>query len=173
MRPFATAFILILLLSAGWTQAEGEDRQAPQRETSQAASPGESQPAPAAAEPAKKPEDETYSYTPEGRRDPFFSLIRAAKATQQTKKKILIPLEEYDISQFKLIAVVINSQKYALVALPNGKHYALREGTTVGTRGGKVTKITKDSVTARETITDLRGKQHANEITLKLRQEEE
>ncbi|MDA8168146.1 MAG: pilus assembly protein PilP [Nitrospiraceae bacterium] len=122
---------------------------------------------------AQAPEDETYTYSSGNRRDPFLSLIYVAKASQKKTRKITIPIEEYDISQFKLEAVVKGKGHYALVKLPNGKHYILREGMTAGSNGGKVVRITKDSMVVRETTTDLRGKKYTNNITLRLRQEEE
>jgi Tfp pilus assembly protein PilP len=120
-----------------------------------------------------KPEEEVYTYESARRRDPFYSLISAAKAAEKKKKKFASPLEEYDVYQMKLIAVVRNSNRYALVRLPDGKHYTLREGSVVGIHGGRVSRIDPNSLVVEETISDMKGKSYPKQITLKLREEEE
>jgi Tfp pilus assembly protein PilP len=124
-----------------------------------------------------KPEEETYSYESSGRRDPFYSLISAAKLAQKKKKKAGSPLEEYDLSEIKLVAIVADLNKslskYALVKLPSGKHYTLREGNIIGVHSGRIVKIKPDAIMVQEVVTDVRGNQSPKIVTLKLREEEE
>ena len=113
----------------------------------------------------------SYEYTASGRRDPFMPLI--AKRDEIKPKKGAIPLESFDVLEFKLIGILWNKVYYAVVTLPDGKSYNLREGIRVGLHGGKVNKITKDSVIIRENIRDYRGVLVSKDTILKLRKEEE
>jgi|Deesub1362A_J573_1020465.scaffolds.fasta_scaffold00183_19 type IV pilus assembly protein PilP len=117
---------------------------------------------------------EVYIYTSEGRRDPFLSIIAAAKkAKEERKVKRLIPVEDYDVSQFKLIAIMWDEkQYYALVGLPDGKYYTLKEDMPVGIHGGKVKRITENAVIVREFIRDYKGRLRPQDTVLKLREEE-
>lgn len=117
---------------------------------------------------------ETYVYNPEGRRDPFLSIITAAKkAREQKRPKGLLPLEDYDISQFSLVAIIWSKDTYrALVGLPDGKYYTVMEGASLGLHDGKVARITQDSVTVREYIRDYKGHLRAEDTVLRLRKEE-
>lgn len=112
-----------------------------------------------------------YEYTASGRRDPFMPLI--AKRDEIKPKKGALPLESFDVLEFKLIGILWNKVYYAVVTLPDGKSYNLREGMRIGLHGGKVNKITKDSVIIRENIKDYRGVLVPKDTILKLRKEEE
>jgi Tfp pilus assembly protein PilP len=57
--------------------------------------------------------------------------------------------------------------------LPDKKSYTITEGMTLGLQGGKVVKITKDSVVIREYIRDYRGEMKPRESILKLHKGEE
>jgi type IV pilus assembly protein PilP len=117
---------------------------------------------------------ETYTYSPEGRRDPFLSIITAAKRVEEKKRpKGLLPLQDYDISQIRLIAIIWDEKvHYALIGLPDGKHYTIREGVSLGLHDGKVRRITEDAVTVRELIRDYRGNLKPQDTVLRLRKEE-
>lgn len=109
-------------------------------------------------------------YTAGKRRDPFMPLIIKAEA----KPKGLIPIESYEVSEFKLIAILWDKTKhYAVITLPDGKSYTIREGVKLGLHGGKVYKITKDSVIIREQVRDYKGALGPKDTILKLRREEE
>lgn len=112
-----------------------------------------------------------YEYNPKGRRDPFAALI--VKAAPE-KKRGLTPMENVETADVKLIAVLWNkSGYYAVITLPDGKSYTIREGAKLGLNGGSVYKITKNSVIIREQARDERGRIIRKDITLKLRREEE
>lgn len=121
-----------------------------------------------------KPEDETYVYQGSTRRDPFYSLVTAAKLAEKRKKKAASPLEEYDVYQMKLQAVLRDAaSRYALVKLPDGKFFTLKEGSVVGIHGGRVSRIGRSSINVLEILSDVRGKKYSKQTTLKLREEEE
>ncbi|MCX8030331.1 MAG: pilus assembly protein PilP [Thermodesulfovibrionales bacterium] len=114
------------------------------------------------------PKDVGYEYNPQGRRDPFKSLI--IKPEMAEKKKGLTPLEQDDISTFKLTAIVWSGdQFYALITLPDGKSYTAKKGTKLGLEGGVIHEITKDTVIVRHYLRDKKHK----DIILKLRLEEQ
>lgn len=144
---------------------------------------GATQPAGSSGTPAGAPEDKGaektvappppvfYKYASSDRRDPFVPLV-----TKKGDEKIkgATPLESHEVSEIKLIGVVWTSRGYlAQVALPDGKSYTVREGVTLGPQGGKVVKITKNSVTIRENVRDYRGILKPRDILLKLRLEEQ
>lgn len=120
----------------------------------------------------KKVELEVYAYQSEGRRDPFVSLVTVTKQ-KPTKKKGVSPYESYDVEQLTLLAIAWDKEKYyALVMLPDKKSYTITEGMTLGLHGGKVMKITRDTVIIREQIRDYRGNIKSKDFVLKLRTEE-
>jgi len=126
------------------------------------------------AEPAGKPGEEQYAYDMGGRRDPFLPLIVIAKQQKATKKKGASPFESYDISEINLLAIAWDKNKYyALIRLPDRKTYTITEGMTLGMQGGKVEKITNNSVTIKEYIKDVRGNIKPKETILKLHKGEE
>lgn len=171
MKTLTACLTLCFIYLAG-PAAAAEPKTQPQGKPASVQAPAVQQP----ANPAEiKPEEEVYTYESSRRRDPFYSLISAAKAAEKKKKKGASPLEEFDVYQMKLVAVVMELNKYghALVKLPSGKYFILRTGTKLGIHNGKVIKIRQDSMDVEEIATDVRGKQYPKLITLKLRPEEE
>ncbi|NOZ25201.1 MAG: pilus assembly protein PilP [Nitrospirae bacterium] len=117
---------------------------------------------------------EAITYDPEGRRDPFLSIIVLTKQKVEKKKKTVNPLENYDVTDFRLLGVVYaDNDYYASVVLPDGKAYTIKKGTTLGLYGGKVIDIKSDTVVIREYIVDYRGQLRPKDTVLKLRKEEE
>lgn len=121
---------------------------------------------------------EVYEYTSENRRDPFLSIIEASKLKKEAerakkKKKGLAPLEDYDLSQFNLIAIVWERNSYyALVGLPDKKFYTITKNTNVGIHGGKVRDITPKTVVVREMLPDYKGEIKPKDTIMRLREEE-
>lgn len=117
---------------------------------------------------------ETYTYSSESRRDPFLSLIE--KMTLEKKKKKsqgVTPLENFDLSQMKLIAIVWEKEQgYALIGLPDNKYYSVKAGMPIGIHNGKVQNITENSVTVREFLPDYRGELKPEDTIFRLRKEE-
>lgn len=104
----------------------------------------------------------TYSYDVQQLRDPFVPLI----LKREERKKGAFPLESYDIEELKLTGIAKDKKgSLALIQLPDGRFYIVRENDKIGLSGGKVSKILKDSVEIREDNRKLKY--------LKLRTEEE
>jgi type IV pilus assembly protein PilP len=119
-----------------------------------------------------KVEKEIYVYDPQGRRDPFLSLVQISKAKKE-RKSGANPMENYDVNEIKLIAIAWDSkQHYALITLPDNKSYTIRKGMTLGLYNGKVVEITRDSVLIKEQIKDYKGQTKTKDTTLRLRKEE-
>ncbi|GBD98541.1 Pilus assembly protein, PilP [bacterium BMS3Abin07] len=113
-------------------------------------------------------------YTAGNRRDPFVSIITLAKKKMQTmKKKKSNPLENYDVTDFRLLGVIYDGKKYyASVVLPDNKAYTLKKGMKVGIYGGRVEDITSDKLVVKETVVDFMGKKKSKYTEIKLRKEE-
>jgi type IV pilus biogenesis protein PilP len=139
----------------------------PKKPTAEAVKPAQTREAPKAEE-VKKTELEEYKYNAGSRRDPFLSLIEITKA-KPTKKKGATPFESYSLDEIKLLAIASSNNKhYALIKLPDGKTYTLTRGMTVGMQGGKVQRISTDSVWIREYIKDYKGELKPRDTILKL-----
>ena len=115
----------------------------------------------------------TYSYRSIGRRDPFRSLIQTVDTTEEDDTgKIRTPLESYNVSQLRLIAIVSAAEDaYALVVLPDGKSYTVREGMNIGLHDGIVKEIRSDQVVVEVEVKDHKGNKKLEEVFLRLRQE--
>ncbi len=123
-------------------------------------------------EPEKKGEIE-FSYNPVGKPDPFKPFIELTPVKSQ-RTVPLTPLQKYDISQLKLVAVIATPEgNVALVEDATKKGYFLKKGTWIGKNDGKVIKILKDRVVVEEVYQDVFGQTKKNEVTLTLHQAEE
>ena len=81
------------------------------------------------------------------------------KKKQRKKRRPQTPLERIDISQLKLVAIILaSSGNRALVEESTGKGYVIKKGTYIGTNSGKVVKIKKETVIVEEEIEDITGK---------------
>ena len=124
-------------------------------------------------EPEKKEEGE-YSYNPTGKPDPFKPFIQLTPLREASRKTPLTPLQKYDISQLKLVAIISTPEgNIAMVEDSTGKGYFLKKGTWIGKNDGKVTKILKDKVIIEEVYQDIFGQIKTNEISLFLQKVEE
>jgi type IV pilus assembly protein PilP len=123
-------------------------------------------------EPEKKGEVE-FSYNPSGKPDPFKPFIELTPV-RSARTVPLTPLQKYDLSQLKLVAIISSPEgNVALVEDGTKKGYFLKKGTWIGKNDGKVTTILKDRVIVEEVYQDIFGQMKKNEITLMLHQAEE
>lgn len=121
-----------------------------------------------------KPAEGEYTYNPAGKADPFKPFIQLTPVKASAKTAVQTPLQNYDLSQLKLVAVISTPEgNIALVEDSVGKGYFLKKGTWVGKNDGKVTKILKDKVIIEETYQDILGQTKMNEVTLFLYRIEE
>jgi type IV pilus assembly protein PilP len=116
---------------------------------------------------AEKEEPE-FTYNPVGKPDPFKPFIQLTPEKLR-KSAFLTPLQKYDISQLRLVAIItLPEGSVALVEDLQGKGYFLRRGTAIGRRDGKVKAIHKDRVIIEEAYSDVLGQGKVNEISLYL-----
>ena len=113
-------------------------------------------------------EEPAFSYNPIGKPDPFKPFIQLMP-DKLRKSAFLTPLQKYDISQLKLVAIItLPEGSVALVEDQQGKGYFLKRGTAIGRRDGKVKAIHKDRVIIEEAYSDILGQAKVNEISLYL-----
>jgi type IV pilus assembly protein PilP len=115
---------------------------------------------------------EVFVYRPEGRRDPFAPIV-----SKQEKKASLgdrPPLERYNISEFKLSAIIWGGFGYnAMLEGPDGKGYFIRVGTILGPNRGVVKKITQNMIVIEEKFKNAMGETERKEIQVQLRKKQE
>jgi type IV pilus assembly protein PilP len=120
-----------------------------------------------------KKEELEFSYNPVGKADPFKPFIQL-EPEKLRKSAFLTPLQKYDISQLKLVAIItIPEGNVALVEDQQGRGYFLRRGIAIGRHEGKVKAILKDRVIIEEAYSDVLGQAKVNEISLFLHRPEE
>jgi type IV pilus assembly protein PilP len=154
--------------------------QAPQAGAPQAATPPGAPPssAPAgAAQPAaaeKKPdaiEPQGYTYNPEGRRDPFVTLLRRGTETASTGKRVggLAGLETAEVN---LRGTLISQGAYVgIVQGADNKTYIVRAGDKLA--DGSVRSITANAMVILQQVNDPLSLQKEHEVRKQLRQTEE
>ncbi|NWF91976.1 MAG: pilus assembly protein PilP [Syntrophaceae bacterium] len=126
--------------------------------------------------PEKKDQEEKkepeYVYNPAGKPDPFKPFIQLESVKEVAKTAPLTPLQKYDVSQLKLVAIITSAEGgIAMVEDATGKGYSLRKGTGIGKHDGKVKKILKDRVIIEEVYEDTLGQKKVHEISLFLHKE--
>lgn len=121
-------------------------------------------------------------YTVGDKVDPFVSFVKMREyesmlAAKQAKieRKRTTPLETVPVHSLKLIGIIEkpNHESIAMVVLPDGKGYFLRQGMTVGLYDGVVTSIGDGILKVDEQFTDVFNESKKRTITLRLRQEKE
>ena len=123
---------------------------------------------------ADKKEEKEFTYNPQGKPDPFKPFIQLTPVRDASRRSPLTPLQKYDISQLKLVAIISPPEgNIALVEDGTGKGYFLKKGTWIGKNDGKVTKILKDRVVIEEAYQDIFGQTKTQEILLILHKLEE
>lgn len=171
------AFSAMLILTAILFACRKEAPPAPaQTQNIRAATAPQKNSGPEAAPGEKKVESETYSYKPQGRRDPFLSIMEATKKEREAerKRKKVRPAETYDAADINVIAIAGDKEEYyAMVQLPDKKYFTVKEGMTLGLYGGKVTKITAQGIILREYVKNYKGELQPKDTILKLRKEVE
>lgn len=109
-----------------------------------------------------------YAYEATGKRDPFRSFV-LDEATRRANHE-RGPLEQFDLSQLTLVAVVWGTQRpRALVTDPSGRGYVVQEGTPIGKNDGQVIRISDNTMLVRETYVDYLGAATSKEIELRVR----
>ena len=139
--------------------------------------------APAAAAPAVAKAEPTtpdfaataggFTYESAGVRDPFRSFEWEEKGRKAVLGNDRGPLEQYDLGQMSLLAVVWNTGvARALVRDPAGKSYIVGTGTRIGKNEGRVTNINDNLVVVKETYVDFLGQETTKDIEMRIRRSE-
>jgi type IV pilus assembly protein PilP len=133
--------------------------------------PAVTSPSPRQVETAKK--EPPFSYDPQGKVDPFKPFIQIGPAAKVAQGIPRTPLQEYDLSQLKLTAIIWmdNDESRALVEDSAGKGFTIRKGTYIGKRGGKVTEVLKDGVVVEELMGNYENQEKAKKVVMKMPEE--
>jgi type IV pilus assembly protein PilP len=113
-------------------------------------------------------------YNPIGKIDPFEPLFKDksddGNVQSQRKKRVpRTPLEKIDLSQLKLVGIILAAGgNKALVEEATGKGYVIEPGTYIGINSGKVIDILKDKVVIEEEEEDILGKVVVRKKEIKL-----
>lgn len=113
-----------------------------------------------------------YTYDPDGRRDPFRSILVTSVTAKSLKS--LPPLLRVEVGELQLIGIVWGGFGYsAMVQTPEGKGYTIHVGTPVGPNNGVVRRITGGYLTIQEKYTDIFGEKKVREVKLDLHPQKE
>lgn len=107
-----------------------------------------------------------YVYLPEGRRDPFLSILDMAKANVNAGPlpENLPPLQRFNVAELTVVGIVWGGFGYtAMIQAPDGRGYTVQRGTKIGTSNGVVTAVTEKAVIVEERFTDIFGKKQVRE----------
>jgi type IV pilus assembly protein PilP len=117
----------------------------------------------------------THKFDFSAKKDPFkpFIIVTAlpVKSSENAKKLLSdsLPIHSLEVSQFKLIGVVIGEKESkAMVTEPGGKGYVLKVGMSIGNNDGKVVSISTGGVEVLEQFKDENGRVHKETIKLTL-----
>jgi len=132
-----------------------------------------------AAVPESKPIEESFASSGSGSiydktdlKDPFrsFEWERRELASEEVEGG---PLEQFDVSQLSVIAVVWKTgSARALVEDPGGQSYIIAKGTRIGKNDGTVTKIDDNLVVVNESYEDYLGNVTQKDVELRIRRSE-
>jgi Tfp pilus assembly protein PilP len=174
VKKFNNAVLIsLILLFCGFVLSACSESQKPSVQSSATAQKQMqqpiTQPTPTVTEEKTVP---VFTYSPQGRRDPFAPLI--SKEDAKIRAGSRPPLERYSISEFKLTGIVWGGFGYnAMVEGPDGKGFFIRTGTTIGPNKGVVKKITKDMMIIEEKFKNMLGETERKQITIQLRKKQE
>lgn len=125
---------------------------------------------PAAEVKKENKEAPRFVYDPTGKTDPFKSFIAEQEEMEEkAKRRPKTYLETLDLSQLELIAIIVGGKgNYAMVKDSKGTGHVIQKGTSVGTNGGFVERITDKEVIIREEYKDFKGTVRYKDIAKKL-----
>lgn len=114
-----------------------------------------------------------FSYDRTGMRDPFRSFEWDEKSRAALDSMDRGPLEQYDVSQLSLLAVVWSTgTARALLEDPAGKSYIVGAGTRIGKNEGLVIGIDDNLLIVKETYVDFLGQETTKDIEMRIRRSE-
>jgi type IV pilus assembly protein PilP len=120
-----------------------------------------------------------YRYDPDGRRDPFESLVKKRPPTVEAGPVIEPtrprgPLERFDLSSLKLKGIIWGELgRRAIIRAPDGKGYFVTVGMYMGQNGGRIVAIENDRLIIKEKYRDIEGHIIDKTLTIPLRRKDE
>ncbi|NKE71024.1 pilus assembly protein PilP [Candidatus Manganitrophus noduliformans] len=113
-----------------------------------------------------------FQYNPEGRRDPFKSIIIATG--KRSASENLPPLQRKELSEMKLIGIVWGGFGHgAVIQTQDGKGYPVRKGTRIGMNNGVISRITNKEVVIEEKYLDIFGETKVRNVVMELHPQKE
>ena len=124
---------------------------------------------------------ESYTYQPDGKRDPFQPSVALVKVTPEKKRitrkngphpnalRNREELEKYPLSTLVMVGVMKNEgDNWAIIKAPDGSIFRVKRGNYMGENHGKILKITEAKIELKEIVSDGDGgwKERKNEVTL-------
>lgn len=171
-------FLVALLFGCGETAPPVASKPAPTAAKVVPAAPtvGPAVPAEEAASPEAPAEKEDpialFQYNPDGRRDPFKSIIMAS--VKRGTSENLPPLQRKELSEMKLIGIVWGGFGHgAVVQTPDGKGYPVRKGTRIGLNNGVISQITNREMVIEEKYLDIFGETKVRSVVMELHPQKE
>ncbi|MFH0812816.1 MAG: pilus assembly protein PilP [Pseudomonadota bacterium] len=114
-----------------------------------------------------------YVYDPTGKPDPFKPFILEASRPKETAQKPLHPLQQYEISQLKLVGIIWQVQEpRAILEDSAGMGYIISRGAYVGRNEGVVSEILENELIVTEKYTNALGETNIKNIRITLHGEE-
>ena len=115
-----------------------------------------------------------FTYDPAGKPDPFMPLVTAIPSSKQLPQAAelpeseLTPLQKYDLSELKLVAIILQSnvEPAAMVEDKAGYGYVIKKGMQIGKNNGIIREITANDVIVDETKVDATGTEKTETSTL-------
>lgn len=128
------------------------------------------------AEPAAEEQpEETWSYSPAGKRDPFrsyFDMYEPAESAPPTVVENCGPVCQWELEQLRVTAIVSGTASpLAMLEDPEGRGHLVRRGSYVGKRQGRVSAIQRDRIVVTELIRNRQGQVIPTQTELFLRSE--
>jgi len=171
---------LTVLLATGAALAQAPQPAAPAAPSPHAAAPAATPAAPAGAPAAQAPakdeakpdaaEPQGFTYNPEGRRDPFVSLLRRGVDSSQTKRAA--GLGGLGTAEVSLRGIVLSQGAFVgIVQGVDSKTYIVRAGDKLS--DGSIRTITADSMVIQQQVNDPLSLEKVHEVRKVLRQTEE
>jgi type IV pilus assembly protein PilP len=118
-----------------------------------------------------------FTYDSAGKPDPFVPLIAEIPATKQLSgaavpESDLPPLQKYDLSEFKLVAIILqgNSEPTAMIEDKAGYGYIIKKGLLIGKNNGIIKEISAIGVVIDEKTVDAAGSEKLKTTTLNITQ---
>jgi type IV pilus assembly protein PilP len=112
---------------------------------------------------------ESYVYHPDGKRDPFRSILLDLAQGEPTDVP-RAPLEQFELQQLALTAIIWETKRpRALVTDPGGRSFVVLKGSRIGKNSGRVVHIGDNLVLVKETYVDFGGEQSTKDVEMRIR----